>query len=94
MFISGGRFIGCCPACPPGSLIPCCPCSAVPLFIGFVTAGIPLGVTFSFLIAAPMVNEIALGLLYGLLGRKVVAIFIGVMGSGIPFVGYLFNMMI
>ena len=41
-----------------------------------------------------MVNEIALGLLYGLLGWKVVAIFIGVMGSGIPFVGYLFNMLI
>jgi hypothetical protein len=47
------------------------------LFIGFVTAGVPLGVTFSFLIAAPMVNEIALGLLYGLLGWKVAAIYMG-----------------
>jgi uncharacterized membrane protein YraQ (UPF0718 family) len=49
----------------------------VPLFIGFVTAGVPLGVTFSFLIAAPMVNEIALGLLYGLLGWKIAAIYLG-----------------
>ena len=56
---------------------PFCSCSAVPLFIGFVTAGVPLGVTFSFLISAPMVNEIALGLLYGLLGWKVAAIYIG-----------------
>ena len=57
-----------------GIVTPFCSCSAVPLFIGFVTAGVPLGVTFSFLIAAPMVNEIALGLLYGLLGWKVAAI--------------------
>ena len=49
-------------------MTPFCSCSAVPLFIGFVSAGIPLGVTFSFLIAAPMVNEVALGLLFGLVG--------------------------
>lgn len=49
-----------------GIVTPFCSCSAVPLFIGFVTAGVPLGVTFSFLISAPMVNEIALVLLYGL----------------------------
>jgi hypothetical protein len=54
---------------------PFCSCSAVPLFIGFMTAGIPLGVTFSFLIAAPMVNEIALVLLYGLLGWKIAALY-------------------
>jgi hypothetical protein len=54
---------------------PFCSCSAVPLFIGFVTAGVPLGVTFSFLIAAPMVNEVALVLLYGLFGLKVAAIY-------------------
>jgi uncharacterized membrane protein YraQ (UPF0718 family) len=60
-----------------GIVTPFCSCSAVPLFIGFVTAGVPLGVTFSFLIAAPMVNEIALGLLYGLLGWKVAAIYMG-----------------
>ncbi|MCG8619149.1 MAG: permease [Desulfobacterales bacterium] len=60
-----------------GIVTPFCSCSAVPLFIGFVTAGVPLGVTFSFLIAAPMVNEIAVGLLYGLLGWKVAAIYMG-----------------
>ena len=54
-----------------GIVTPFCSCSAVPLFIGFVSAGVPLGVTFSFLIAAPMVNEVALGLLFGLLGWKV-----------------------
>lgn len=60
-----------------GVVTPFCSCSAVPLFIGFVTAGVPLGVTFSFLIAAPMVNEIALVLLYGLLGWKVAALYMG-----------------
>lgn len=59
-----------------GTVTPFCSCSAVPLFIGFVTAGVPLGVTFSFLIAAPMVNEIALVLLYGLLGWKVAALYL------------------
>ena len=59
-----------------GIVTPFCSCSAVPLFLGFVQAGIPLGVTFSFLIAAPMVNEIALILLYGLLGWKVAAIYL------------------
>jgi uncharacterized membrane protein YraQ (UPF0718 family) len=54
-----------------GVLTPFCSCSAVPLFIGFVSAGIPLGVTFSFLIAAPMVNEVALILLIGLVGWNV-----------------------
>ncbi|MDF1579070.1 MAG: permease, partial [Desulfobulbales bacterium] len=59
-----------------GIVTPFCSCSAVPLFIGFVTAGVPLGVTFSFLIAAPMVNEIALVLLYGLLGWKITALYL------------------
>ncbi|KUJ95116.1 MAG: uncharacterized protein PWR24_193 [Desulfonauticus sp.] len=59
-----------------GIVTPFCSCSAVPLFIGFVTAGIPLGVTFSFLISAPMVNEIALVLLYGLLGWKIAALYL------------------
>jgi uncharacterized protein len=54
-----------------GIVTPFCSCSAVPLFIGFVSAGVPLGVTFSFLIAAPMVNEVALGLLLAMLGWKV-----------------------
>lgn len=60
-----------------GTVTPFCSCSAVPLFIGFVTAGIPLGVTFSFLVSAPMVNEVALALLYGLFGWRVAAIYLG-----------------
>ncbi len=54
-----------------GVLTPFCSCSAVPLFIGFVSVGVPLGVTFSFLIAAPMINEVALVLLFGLVGWQV-----------------------
>ena len=77
-FLSGKtEFAGNVMAALLGIITPFCSCSAVPLFIGFVTAGVPLGVTFSFLIAAPMVNEIALGLLYGLLGWKVAAIYMG-----------------
>ncbi|MGZ8868906.1 MAG: permease [Thermoanaerobaculia bacterium] len=59
-----------------GVATPFCSCSAVPLFIGFVTAGVPLGVTFSFLIAAPMVNEVALVLLFGMFGWRVAAIYL------------------
>ena len=59
-----------------GTLTPFCSCSAVPLFIGFVTTGVPLGVTFSFLISAPMVNEVALVLLFGLFGWKVAALYL------------------
>jgi len=59
-----------------GIVTPFCSCSAVPLFIGFVSAGVPLGVTFSFLIAAPMVNEVALVLLFGLVGWKVAATYL------------------
>lgn len=60
-----------------GIVTPFCSCSAVPIFIGFVSAGIPLGVTFSFLIAAPMVNEVALGLLFGLVGWKIALAYLG-----------------
>lgn len=59
-----------------GTVTPFCSCSAVPLFIGFVESGVPLGVTFSFLIAAPMVNEVALVLLFGMFGWKVAAIYL------------------
>ena len=59
-----------------GIVTPFCSCSAVPLFIGFVEAGVPLGVTFSFLISAPMVNEIALVLLFGLFGWRVAALYL------------------
>ena len=60
-----------------GIVTPFCSCSAVPLFIGFVQAGVPLGVTFSFLISAPMVNEVALTLLFGLFGWKVALLYLG-----------------
>jgi uncharacterized protein len=60
-----------------GIVTPFCSCSAVPLFIGFVAAGVPLGVTLSFLISAPMVNEVALVLLFGLFGWKVAALYAG-----------------
>ncbi len=59
-----------------GIVTPFCSCSAVPLFIGFVTTGIPLGVTFSFLVSAPMVNEVALVLLFGLFGWKVAGLYL------------------
>ncbi len=59
-----------------GIVTPFCSCSAVPLFIGFVTAGVPLGVTFSFLVSAPMVNEIALVLLFGLFGWKIAGLYL------------------
>ena len=65
-----------------GVLTPFCSCSAVPLFIGFVSAGVPLGVTFSFLIAAPMVNEVALVLLFGLVGWQVAVTYLA-FGLGI-----------
>src|SRR4030043_808215 len=71
------EFIGNILAALLGIVTPFCSCSAVPLFIGFVEAGIPLGVTFSFLISSPMVNEIAVVLLFGLFGWKITAIYIG-----------------
>jgi hypothetical protein len=63
-------FIGNIMASTLGIVTPFCSCSAIPLFIGFVESGIPLGVTFSFLVAAPMINEVALVLLFGLFGWK------------------------
>jgi uncharacterized protein len=59
-----------------GVFTPFCSCSSVPLFIGFVSAGIPLGVTFSFLIAGPMVGPVGLGLLYALVGWKIATIYL------------------
>ena len=69
-----------------GIVTPFCSCSAVPLFIGFVQAGVPLGVTFSFLISAPMVNEVALTLLFGLFGWKVALLYLG-LGLAVAMVG-------
>ena len=59
-----------------GIVTPFCSCSAIPLFLGFVEAGIPLGVTFSFLISAPMINEVALVLLFGLFGWKTALLYV------------------
>jgi hypothetical protein len=59
-----------------GIVTPFCSCSAVPLFIGFLTAGVPLGVTFSFLVSAPMVNEVALALLLGMFGWKIALLYL------------------
>ena len=76
--LSGNReFLGNILGAFLGVITPFCTCSAVSLFIGFVTAGVPLGVTFSFLISAPMVNEIALVLLFGLFGWRVAALYMG-----------------
>ena len=63
-----------------GIITPFCSCSAVPLFIGFIEGGVPLGVTFSFLISSPMVNEVALVLLFGLFGWKIALLY---MASGV-----------
>ncbi len=71
------EFIGNILAALLGIVTPFCSCSAVPLFIGFVEAGVPLGVTFSFLISSPMVNEVAVVLLWGLFGWKIAAIYMG-----------------
>lgn len=59
-----------------GTVTPFCSCSAVPLFIGFVESGVPLGVTFSFLVSAPMVNEVALIMLWGLFGWKIALVYV------------------
>jgi uncharacterized membrane protein YraQ (UPF0718 family) len=59
-----------------GIVTPFCSCSAIPLFLGFVESGVPLGVTFSFLIASPMINEVAIILLYGLFGWKTALIYV------------------
>jgi uncharacterized membrane protein YraQ (UPF0718 family) len=69
-------FVGNVMASTLGIVTPFCSCSAIPLFLGFVESGIPLGVTFSFLIAAPMINEVALVLLFGLFGWKTALIYL------------------
>jgi hypothetical protein len=71
-----------------GIVTPFCSCSAVPLFIGFLQAGVPLGVTFSFLISAPMVNEVALALLFGMFGWKVAGLYL-VMGLSVAIISGL-----
>ncbi len=83
------EFIGNILAALLGVVTPFCSCSAVPLFIGFIEGGIPLGVTFSFLISSPMVNEVAVILLWGLFGWKITAIYIGTGLAVAMFGGYV-----
>lgn len=70
------EYVGNIAAALVGIITPFCSCSAVPLFIGFIESGVPLGVTFSFLIASPMVNEIAIILLWGMVGWQITALYI------------------
>src|SRR5450756_1004682 len=72
------EFIGNILAASLGIITPFCTCSAIPMFIGFVESGVPLGVTFSFLVASPMINEVAMVLLWGLFGAKVALLYVGV----------------
>lgn len=77
-YLSGKReFTGNILAALFGIITPFCTCSAIPLFLGFLQARIPIGVTFSFLISAPLNNEIAIAMLFGLFGWKITAIYIG-----------------
>lgn len=76
MLAGKSQFTGNVLAALLGIVTPFCTCSAIPLFLGFVEAGVPLGVTFSFLIAAPMINEVAVVLLYGLFGWQTALIYV------------------
>lgn len=76
MLAGKGAFTGNILAALLGTVTPFCSCSAVPLFIGFLSAGVPLGATFSFLVSAPMVNEVALVLLFGMFGWKVAGLYL------------------
>lgn len=71
-----GKYTGNVLAALLGIVTPFCSCSAVPLFLGFVEAGVPLGVTFSFLVASPMINEVAMIMLWGMFGWKIAALYI------------------
>lgn len=77
MLVGRGVLPGTMAAAGFGVITPFCSCSAVPLFIGFVEAGVPLGVTFAFLVASPMVNEVALVLLWGLFGPGIALAYMG-----------------
>lgn len=80
------KFVGNIVAALLGIVTPFCSCSAVPVFIGFIESGVPLGITFSFLISSPMVNEIAVIMLFGLLGWKIAALYV-VSGVTIAVIG-------
>jgi uncharacterized membrane protein YraQ (UPF0718 family) len=83
-----GTFVGTVAAAGFGIVTPFCSCSAVPLFIGFVEAGVPMGVTFAFLISSPMVNEVALVLLWGMFGPQVALLYTAA-GLAVAIVGGL-----
>jgi uncharacterized membrane protein YraQ (UPF0718 family) len=86
-YIQGkSKFIARIMAITLGAITPFCSCSSVPLFIGFVEAGIPLGITFSFLIASPMINEIAIFLLLGIVGWKITLLYV-LAGLSVAFFG-------
>lgn len=70
------KYIGNIVAALLGIVTPFCTCSAIPLFLGFIEAGVPLGVTFSFLVSSPMINEIALVMLWGMFGAKIALLYI------------------
>lgn len=86
--VGRGELVGTVGAAGLGIVTPFCSCSAVPLFIGFIEAGVPLGVTFAFLISSPMVNEIALVLLWGLFGPGIALVYMAA-GLGVAIVGGL-----
>lgn len=75
--VGKGEFTGNVLAALVGIVTPFCSCSAVPLFIGFIESGVPLGVTFSFLVSSPMVNEVALAMLWAMFGWKVALLYVG-----------------
>src|SRR3989339_1211874 len=83
------EFVGNILAAMIGIVTPFCSCSAVPLFIGFVESGVPLGVTFSYLVSAPLINEVALAMLWGLFGWKIALIYLVSGWIIATFVGYL-----
>ena len=75
IILKKSRFSGHLWAAGLGIITPFCTCSAIPLFLGFIQTGIPLGVTFSFLVASPMINEVALVMLFGMFGLKIAALY-------------------
>jgi uncharacterized membrane protein YraQ (UPF0718 family) len=74
--VGKNQYVGNVLAAVFGIITPFCTCSAIPLFLGFVQAGVPLGVTFSFLVASPMINEVALVMLWGMFGAKIALLYI------------------
>ncbi|OGR81348.1 MAG: hypothetical protein A2X32_11020 [Elusimicrobia bacterium GWC2_64_44] len=75
IILTKSRFAGHLWAAALGIVTPFCTCSAIPLFLGFIQTGIPLGVTFTFLVASPMINEVALVMLFGMFGFKIAALY-------------------